>query len=789
MKVSTASPKTSTRTAVVVALVVVFGLSAVFAALLFRTGKSGKRNVTVNTSTVTNANTNTAVSPIYDTWVNINPGAGGEFTSIEAGPTGVIIAGSDLSGAYRSTDRGAHWDVIGSYRGLKVAHVSTVAFDPVVSTVVYLGTEAGIYRSDNTGDTFTQVTTSGYVGAIAPARSNTQIVYAGVHSLYNATDTTVYKSTDRGLSWSAVSTNLPVGLRVLKLLVDPTDPSIVFLVSGWDRFVPAALMAVYKSVDGGATWNRIAGALGDVWDFAMDQTNTQNLYLTTYVPAGGGTADCPGSPTSWRGCVFKSTDGGQTWVKKKEDRTGVIFVRRDNPQVIRTIDIQRDVTSSRGGVFESTDGGATWNRTGTMSSWDSGWQNIDWAFGRNYQGMPKTLGVDLSDPNVMLLADTQFVFAAFDGARFVNLFTNQVAAGLWRGRSVDNVAVLSMAQSETAPSHLYAGYYDLGLWRSVDNGESWQSANNVTFTGNWFGNGGNTTSVVVDPARADVVWATMGESNELNTLVLVKSASGGAPESWAATVGLPTGFIYGLSLDRTSPSNQRTMFVTDNGDVYRSQDDGQNWSRVLACGTCRVTAVDRINGQIVYAGGDAGLWRSADRGTTWNSVGVSGMFGTSTYPLGDVKWTGIHSIVPDPQQSGKVYAVAYGTDSNKGLYRSTDQGATWTKLRTCKYCRLLAIDPRNPNTLYLTSSRVYKSGGKAADSESVVRSTDGGATWTAWNEGLAWPFVGPVMVDAVNSNRVYIGAPGTGFFRRDISVPSGGGSGGGDEGLVRPNVR
>ena len=94
--------------------------------------------------------------------------------------------------------------------------------------------------------------------------------------------------------------------------------------------------------------------------------------------------------------------------------------------------------------------------------------------------------------------------------------------------------------------------------------------------------------------------------------------------------------------------------------------------------------------------------------------------------------------------------------------------ATWKKLRTGSYCRELAMDREHPGTLYLTSSRAYKSGGKAAGSEGVLRSTDGGRTWTPWNEGLAWPFAGPILVDARDSRRVFVGSPGTGFFRRTI---------------------
>ena len=265
-----------------------------------------------------------------------------------------------------------------------------------------------------------------------------------------------------------------------------------------------------------------------------------------------------------------------------------------------------------------------------------------------------------------------------------------------------------------------------------------------------------------------MVWATNGEKNDLAQLALIRSTSAAESSSWRATAGLPRGFIAGMSLDRTSQADRRTLFVTDNGNVYRSQDDGQMWSLVFDPGSCRITAVDRFNGRIVYAGGEGGLWRSTSGGEhgSWVRIGNSGMSGTSTYPTDGFRWPGVHQIVPDMKETGKVYVVSYGTDH--GLYRSSDQGATWTKLRTGSYCRELAIDRESPRTLYLTSSRAYKSGGKAADSEGVLRSTDEGRTWTPWNEGLAWPFAGPIVVDAGSSRRVFVGSPGTGFFRRTI---------------------
>jgi photosystem II stability/assembly factor-like uncharacterized protein len=692
-------------------------------------------------------------------WVNINPGGGGAFTSIGAGPSGMIVAGSDLSGAYRSLDRGKSWDVIGALRGLAVAHVSAVAFDPRDASILYLGTEQGLYRSADGGSEFRRVLDDGYISAIAAAPGDSMVLYAGWSPLFNSGDAVVYVSRDRGRSWHPDSHDLPKGLRVLKLMVDPSNADRVYLLSGWDRFVPDAARALYRSTDGGRTWLALAltAATGEVWDAALDPTRPGTLYVTTGHDVQGG----------WSGDVWRSDDSGATWSHKAE-HAGAIAMRQDQAGIVRVIDVRRDVASAKAGVWESRDGGDTWLRASAATEWKGGWQDLDFAYGRNLQGLPKTLGVDLSDPNVIFWADAQFVFAAFDGAHFEPLVSREVSPGWWRGRGVDDVCVLTLAESETRPERLYAGFYDLGLWRSLDGGESWQASNDAAFTGRWAGHGGNCSAIVADPERDNVVWATNGEKNDLAHLSLLRSDSAAAPGSWRKCDGLPEGVITGLSLDRGSPKDRRTLFVADGGQVYRSRDDGVRWEKVFEGGVCRITAVDRVDGTIVYAGGEGGFWRSSRGGDTgsWESVGHPEMAGAPTHPPDGFRWPGVHAIVPDPRTRGRVYVVSFG--DGHGLYRSDDAGNHWSKLRGGAFFRELAIDAADSQRLYLTSSRAYKSGGRAEGSEGVLRSADGGRSWSPWNEGLAWPFAGPILVNVGGAGRAFVGSPGTGFFRRSM---------------------
>ena len=691
-------------------------------------------------------------------WTNANPGAGGAFVAIGAGPTGILLCGSDLGGAYRSLDHGATWEALGPDRGLTSAHVSAVGFDPTDANIQYLGGEWGIYRSADAGLTFASVTAPYYICAVASAPSNPSIVYAPSHPTYDSRRSLLFKSVNRGLTWDSLQTNLPAGLRITKAIVHPTNPNLLYVVSSPDLFISDALPSLWKSSDGGATWSQMGASIGKAWDLAIDPSQPLTLYATSYT----------GTPrSSWSGAVWKSVDGGASWTQKAS-HTGCIRVKLDQPQVVWVIDPDRDPGDAESGCWQSQDGGATWSRKSTMSGYDSGWQSLDWAYSGSAYGEAKAIGQDLSNPDALYRVDWQFVFGSFDGGgRFVNLYTNPGASGGWHSRGIEDVCVAAAAFAEAAPNVLFTGYYDIGMWRSLDGGASWQSCNSSSFTGAWNGHGGCASSIVPDPTRGGVVFAVMGE--EPGSATVVKSTSSGDASSWTgANGGLPSGFVYGLSLDRNSAATQRTLFVTSKGDVYRSTNDGASWSAVLTGNACRLTAVDRLDRNTVYAGGEGGLWRSTSGGAagTWSKIGPAEFAGSNPGTLAEVRWEGIHAITTDPLHAGRAYVTAYG--AGRGLYRSDDRGATWSKAHAGSFDRDVQVDPSNASILYLSSSAAYKSGGVIEGSEGLLRSADGGSTWVP-QPGLPWPFAGPIAIDPLGPARVLVGSPGTGFWVRTLA--------------------
>ncbi|HEC21825.1 MAG TPA: hypothetical protein ENI95_02785, partial [Chloroflexi bacterium] len=576
-------------------------------------------------------------------WQSTNPGGGGAFATVGAGPSGVIIAASDLSGAYRSLDRGQSWDVIGSYRGLTSTHVSGIGFDPTDPAILYLGTDDGIFRSHDTGETVQQVLSGGYVTDIAVAASDPRLVYAAYHSEWDSDDGHIYRSDDGGLTWEPVSVDLPPGLRILKLIVSPRDADVVYLLSGEGRFASGP-PAAFRSMDGGVHWEPISVAPGRVpgrvMDIALSRANPSTLYLTTY-----------NIEPDLYGYLYRSEDGGETW-EEVTHRAGIIWLHPADPRLIRLIDVGAQFPwDERNGVWESTDGGATWRQVSGVEDWDTGWSRAYFAYEASFNGDARTLGEDLSDPDALLWATGQWIFATFDGGRrFQNLFTDQVAPGRWRSRGLDNVVMFGFTVSEAAPDDIYLGYFDIGCWRSRDYGASWQNCNHPDYTGDWEGQGGNTTTLLADPSRAGVIWTAQAASwDEPGTLL--RSSDGG--ETWEAVgAGLPPAPLMGLSLDRASPEDSRTLFLAAAGDVYVSHDDGYHWSRAFKCGGCRVTAVDRFDGALVYAGGERGLWRSTEGGAvgTWESVGLPEMSGEVSGEVWEWGWEGVISIEPDPHR-------------------------------------------------------------------------------------------------------------------------------------------
>jgi photosystem II stability/assembly factor-like uncharacterized protein len=224
------------------------------------------------------------------TWTaGAGPIATADVFGLAADPlrSGIVFAAT-LGGVLRSTDGGVTWAA--ANQGLLGDAALAVAIVPGLIPTVYVGTAVALFKSTDDGMSWTKAwttLTNDGVSAIAIAPTAPSVIYAGTFAFGRPgpapVGSGVFKSTDGGLSWSAVNTGLG-GSAVFSVAVDPADPATV---------LAAVEGGAYKTASGGGTWTRVLAA--SVGAIAFDPTQEATVY------AGG--AD-----------VFRSTDAGAGWL-------------------------------------------------------------------------------------------------------------------------------------------------------------------------------------------------------------------------------------------------------------------------------------------------------------------------------------------------------------------------------------------------------------------------------------------------------------------------------------------
>lgn len=721
-------------------------------------------------------------------WVRTNPGGGGAIAVVGATASGMMLAASDLSGVYRSTDMGASWEPLGAAQGLVQTHTSALGFHPTDGDTFFVGTGWGVFKTTDGGDHFTQVHPDGYIESIVIAPSDPAVGYMAYHEDWD-TPGEVFATIDGGDSWHAVpGEDLPDDIRITKVVVHPADAKVVYALGGKTRW-GCSEAALFRSSDGGVHWVRIGGSFPAILDVDVDPTDPATVLAATFeanpcAPNQNVDDYLGGDENS--GALFRSTDAGVTWTRIL-DHTGIISVG-DDPSVIRLVDMLFPYDWNEGaGTWLTEDGGGTWRHVGFVADWDTGWAtNQYFAFAPSFNGLNKTVTRDLFDPTRFYASFGQWAWASFDGGVTLNnVSTREVSPGHWRSTGLENINGHTLAVSASNPDVLYLGGYDIGLWASVDRGSSWKrtipDADRYPKYVWDDGQGANVTALLADPVRDGVVWAVFhkegfgngAEAEPGTNSALFKTTDFG--DHWElSNGGLPdASMFYGLSLDPSSPEDARTLFLTVSGDVYRSTDDGADWTMILANGGLKFTAIDSADPQLVYAGGENGLWRSRDGGASWAEVGLEEMRGPivgNFLPTED-GWRGVFQIVADPTVSGRVYVAVFG--EGRGLYRSDDAGDTWAKLYDNPFLRGVAVAPWDSDVLYAGSSNAYFSGGYDERSTGIVYSRDGGATWHSAAEGMAWPFGGRIVIAPGDDPYVVAWSPGTGVQMADIPFPIG----------------
>ena len=535
----------------------------------------------------------------------VNPKDSNELFATVARNFSTVDSAGDPSGdggVYKSTDAGLHWTRVPSTRGWSVL---SLAIHPVQTKTVIAGTEDGVFRSDDSGQTWAQVSPKNHrhiksVVSVAIDPGNSRILYAGTTHL-------PWKTSDGGLTWQSIHVGMADDSDVFSIAINSASPASVLL---------GACSGIYRTESAGSRWLPIPGipaAAQRTHQIVQDPVNARTFYAATVHG------------------LWKSVDSGRTWKQTNPYPYIVNFVAIDSrkPQTIY-------VATDRSGLLKSTNGGAT------FTAINQGFVN---------RNLGRLVSEDLLYVTSMYDGDFGGVFATGDRGLTWALNANQDAL---QGRNI-----ISLAVAPGAPNQLIAGSYD-GLLRSTDGGKTWNvvdsfnktdARNGRIYDVSFSQSDANTIYVATDHGLFKSADGAMSWSRnpavDLNTPVYKVSLDRTNPGR--LMIQTPRGLLIShdggiewafLSIERTAIYDfafsglpmGRILVASSRGLLY-SENDGGDWNSVE--GGLPISRVDQIlcvpgrpQEMYVLSRDSHEMWRSADAGREWTKVDDRGLEGT-----------------------------------------------------------------------------------------------------------------------------------------------------------------
>jgi photosystem II stability/assembly factor-like uncharacterized protein len=659
--------------------------------------------------------------------------------------------------AAQSPLKGLQYRNIGPYRGGRSIAVAGVPSQPNV--YYFGGTGGGVYKTTDSGVNWLNVSDgffgTGSVGAIAVADSDPNVIYVGMGESCIRGNVShgdgVYKSVDAGKTWKRVG--LEDSRHIGRVRIHPKNPDLVYVAALGHIFGPHEQRGVYRSKDGGKTWERVlfksnkAGAV----DLILDPSNPNVIYASIWEAKRTPYSMESGGPDSG---LYKSTDGGDTWTEitrnpggpkgKDIGRIGVT-VSPANPERVWAI-----IEAEDGGVFRSDNGGKNWTKVNDgrnlrQRAWyythiHADTQNADTVYvlnvgffksqdgGRTYStlspphGDNHDLWIAPNDNQRMINANDGGANVTFNGGRTWSE-QDQATAQFYRV-SVDNDFPYRIygAQQDNSTVRILSrssgGSIGLRDWEETAGSESgWVVAHpkdsNIVFGGNYGGllerldhRTGHSRDVNVYPDNP-MGWGAEGmkyrfqwnfpiffSPHDANILytggnVLFKTTNEG--QSWQ---------IISPDLTRNDKSKQGSS----GGPITKDNTSVEYYSTIFSAMESPVKA------GVIWTGSDDGLVHvTQDGGKTWSNV---------TKNIKEMpEWIQINSLDASPHDAATAYIAAtmYKSDDNRPyLYKTSDYGKTWKKivkgLPDNSFTRVIREDPHRKGLLYTgTETGLYVS--------------------------------------------------------------------------------
>ena len=260
------------------------------------------------------------------------------------------------------------WRNIGPNRGGRSAAVTGVPGKP---DLYYMGsTGGGVWKTEDAGTTWKNISDGffgGSIGAVAVSEYDNNVIYVGggektVRGNVSHGDG-MWKSVDGGKTWKHIG--LKDSRHIARIRIHPKNPDVVYVAAMGHLFGPNQERGVYRTTDGGKTWKRVlfsnenAGAV----DLVLDPNNPRVIYASTWrIRRTPYSLESGGKGSG----LWKSTDGGDTWMnlheKSKGLPKGVLGIIGVAVSPVNSNRVWALVEHKNGGVFRSDDGAKTWRK-------------------------------------------------------------------------------------------------------------------------------------------------------------------------------------------------------------------------------------------------------------------------------------------------------------------------------------------------------------------------------------------------------------------------------------------
>jgi photosystem II stability/assembly factor-like uncharacterized protein len=544
------------------------------------------------------------------TWASMKTGlTNTHVRSIVALSNSEVFCGTN-DGVFKSTDGGASWVSVWptafSVRGL--------AYDPGPGSLYAATFGAGLFKSTNHGASWTALTVTDPISAQTLSHQWTVAVfgndslYVGGSILDIASGGALFRSVDGGASWLQVQRSIGIRSSVHAIAVSPSNPDVSLIIG-------TATKGVYKSTNGGTNWTDINGAA------------TVHPLADLSINAVGFSPDFRFAGTDSIGNFFSRALGDTTqgWIAA----AGLPGA----PAVVNAIAINRQHQNS---IILGTEGQGTFASTNAGASWlprNTGMLGTAGRVVRRLSNGDLLLGTDLGD----------------------GIWISTTMAASWtKLDSFPTSNAVTGIELTSNPSVVYAAAYGSGIYKSTDGGHIWHITDSASI--NHF-----VRELIVHPSDPNTVYAGTGNG-------VYKTTNGGT--GWfAVNTGIPPSTsIRSMALD---PVNPVVVYAgTDSSYLYRTTTGGASWSHLTSADgflpqDAYIRSITVAAGGRLYVGADSGrVYLSTDAGTSWSVL--------STMPATH----SVRNILIHPNNPAILFAATFGD----GVFVSVDSGQHWSAM-------------------------------------------------------------------------------------------------------------